>query len=159
MNYDLKRQIDYQLSILLFADMADMDKSSGQKKQILKIFVDIYFDLLNNIKEQLGNKNKEFNNFYKKNSLLKKANIKLFIKTWYEYITKQYYHYIMDNNVNYFFSDELQEKLNKDFNVPVMKYIVLIKEKYNSASNSVVESILAKIKFLTQISYQYFNTN
>ena len=134
-----------------------MAQSSAQKKQIVKTFVDIYFDLLNTIKEQLENKNKEFNDFYKKNLLLKKTNIKLFIKTWYEYITKQYYHYIMDNNVNYFFSDELQEKLNKDFNVSVMKYIVLIKEKYNSASNSIVESILTKIKFLTQMSYQYFN--
>jgi len=135
-----------------------MSHSAAQKKQIVKTFVDIYFDLLNTIKEQLENKNKEFNDFYKKNLLLKKTNIKLFIKTWYEYITKQYYHYIMDNNVNYFFSDELQDKLNKDFNVSVMKYIVLIKEKYNSVSNSVVESILAKIKFLTQMSYQYFNS-
>lgn len=134
-----------------------MSQSSAQKKQIVKTFVVIYFDLLNTIKEQLENKNKEFNDFYKKNLLLKKTNIKLFIKTWYEYITKQYYHYIMDNNVNYFFSDELQEKLNKDFNVSVMKYIVLIKEKYNSVSNSIVESILTKIKFLTQMSYQYFN--
>ena len=134
-----------------------MSHSAAQKKQIVKTFVDIYFDLLNTIKEQLENKNKEFNDFYKKNLLLKKTNIKLFIKTWYEYITKQYYHYIMDNNVNYFFSDELQDKLNKDFNVSVMKYIVLIKEKYNSVSNSVVESILAKIKYLTQMSYQYFN--
>lgn len=136
-----------------------MSHSTAQKKQIVKTFVDIYFDLLNTIKEQLENKNKEFNDFYKKNLLLKKTNIKLFIKTWYEYITKQYYHYIMDNNVNYFFSDELQAKLNKDFNVSVMKYIVLIKEKYNSVSNSVVESILAKIKFLTQMSYQYFNSD
>lgn len=134
-----------------------MSQSSAQKKQIVKTFVVIYFDLLNTIKEQLENKNKEFNDFYKKNLLLKKTNIKLFIKTWYEYITKQYYHYIMDNNVNYFFSDELQEKLNKDFNVSLMKYIVLIKEKYNSVSNSIVESILTKIKFLTQMSYQYFN--
>ena len=79
-----------------------MSHSAAQKKQIVKTFVDIYFDLLNTIKEQLENKNKEFNDFYKKNLLLKKTNIKLFIKTWYEYITKQYYHYIMDNNVNYF---------------------------------------------------------
>lgn len=134
-----------------------MNQSSTQKKEIVKTFVSIYFDLLNTIKEQLENNNKEFNDFYKKNLLLKKANIKLFIKTWYEYITKQYYHYIMDNNVNYFFSDDLQTKLSQQYNVSVMKYIVLIKEKYNSVSNSIVESILAKIKFLTQISYHYFN--
>lgn len=136
-----------------------MNQPSGHKTQIVKIFVEIYFDLLNIIKSQLENKNKEFNDFYKKNLLLKKTNIKLFIKTWYEYITKQYYHYIMDNNVNYFFSDELQTKLSQQYNVPVMKYIVLIKEKYDSVSNSIVESILVKIKFLTQMSYQYFNTN
>ena len=128
-----------------------------QKKQIVKAFVDIYFDLLSTIKEQLENKNAEFNKFYAKNFVLKKTNIKLFIKTWYEYITKQYYHYIMDNNVNYFFSDELQGKLSQEFDVSVMKYILLVKEKYNSVSNSIVESILAKIKFLTQMSYQYFN--
>lgn len=148
MKYNLKRQSDYHLTIM---------NNSSQKKQIVKIFVDIYFDLLNTIKEQLENNNKEFNNFYKKNLLLKKTNIKLFIKTWYEYITKQYYDYIMNNNVNYFFSDELQKKINQQYNVSVMKYIVLIKEKYNSVSNSIVESILEKIKFLTQISYQYFN--
>ena len=136
-----------------------MSQSSSQKKQIVKTFVNIYFDLLNTIKEQLENKNKEFNDFYKKNLLLKKTNIKLFIKTWYEYITKQYYHYTMHNNVNYFFSEELQTKLSQQYNVPVMKYIVLIKEKYDSVSNSIVESILVKIKFLTQMSYQYFNTN
>ena len=131
--------------------------NSLHKKKIVKLFVDIYFDLLNIIKQQLENKNIEFNDFYKKNLILKKTNIKLFIKTWYEYITKQYYHYIMDNNINYFFSDELQTKLSKDFNVSVMKYILLIKEKYNSVSNSIVESILEKIKSLTQMSYQYFN--
>jgi len=148
MNYDLKRQIEF---------IYNMTQSSTHKKQIVKNFVDIYFELLNTIKEQLENKNKEFNEFYKKNILLKKTNIKLFIKTWYEYITKHYYHYIMDNNVNYFFSDELKTKLSEQYNVPVMKYIVLIKEKYNSVNNSIVESILTKIKFLTQISYQYFN--
>lgn len=131
--------------------------TSAQNKQIVRAFVDIYFDLLNTIKIQLENKNKEFNGFYNKNLMLKKTNIKLFIKTWYEYITKQYYHYIMDNNVDYFFSDELQGKLSKDFNVSVMKYIILVKEKYNSSSNSIVESILTKIKYLTQMSYQYFN--
>jgi len=129
----------------------------SQKKQIIRTFVDTYFDLLNTVKNQLENKNKEFNDFYSKNLILKKTNIKLFIKTWYEYITKQYYHYIMDNNVNYFFSDELQSKLDKEHNISVMKYILLIKEKYNSTSNSIVESILSKIKYLTQMSYQYFN--
>ena len=129
----------------------------SQKKQIIRKFVDMYFDLLNIIKNQLENKNKDFNLFYKKNLMLKKTNIKLFIKMWYEYITKQYYTHIMDNNVNYLFSDELQSKLNKDHNVSVMKYILLIKEKYNSAGNSIVESVLTKIKYLTQISYQYFN--
>ena len=61
-------------------------------------------------------------------------------------------------NVNYFFSDELQVKLSQQYNVPVMKYCS-DQRKYNSVSNSIVESILAKIKFLTQMSYQYFNTN
>jgi hypothetical protein len=132
--------------------------NASQKKQIVKTFVEIYFDLLNTIKSQLENENKEFNDFYRKNLMIKQANIKLFIKTWYEYITKQYYHYIMDNNVDYFFSDELQTKLSTDLNVSVMKYILLVKEKYNSANNSIVESILTKIKYLTQMSYQYFDT-
>ena len=91
-----------------------MSQSSAQKKQIVKTFVDIYFDLLNTIKEQLENKNKEFNDFYKKNLLLKKTNIKLFIKTWYCNIVtiltilpllfcpKFLREDIMDNNVNYF---------------------------------------------------------
>tara|TARA_A100001015_G_scaffold311040_1_gene413501 strand:- start:2347 stop:2754 length:408 start_codon:yes stop_codon:yes gene_type:complete len=130
----------------------------SQKKQTIKKFVNMYFDLLNIIKNQLENKNKDFNLFYKKNVMLKKTNIKLFIKMWYEYITKQYYNHIMDNNVNYLFSDELQSKLNKEHNVSVMKYILLIKEKYNSAGNSIVESVLSKIKYLTQISHQYFNS-
>tara|TARA_B110001450_G_scaffold256386_1_gene286692 strand:- start:66 stop:539 length:474 start_codon:yes stop_codon:yes gene_type:complete len=153
MNYDLKRQIDYQLSL----NIAIMNQSSNQKKEAIKTFVEIYFELLNTIKEQLENTNKEFNDFYKKNLLLRRANIKLFIKTWYEYITKQYYQYIMDNNVNYFFSDDLQNKLNQQYNVSVMKYIVLIKEKYNTVNNSIMETILTKIQYLTQISYQYFN--
>jgi hypothetical protein len=132
--------------------------NASQKKQMVKTFVEIYFDLLNTIKSQLENENKEFNDFYRKNLMIKQTNVKLFIKTWYEYITKQYYHYIMDNNVDYFFSDELQTKLSTDLNVSVMKYILLVKEKYNSANNSIVESILTKIKYLTQMSYQYFDT-
>jgi hypothetical protein len=132
--------------------------NASQKKQMVKTFVEIYFDLLNTIKSQLENENKEFNDFYRKNLMIKQTNVKLFIKTWYEYITKQYYHYIMDNNVDYFFSDDLQTKLSTDLNVSVMKYILLVKEKYNSANNTIVESILTQIKYLTQISYQYFDT-
>ena len=50
-----------------------------QKKQIVKAFVDIYFDLLSTIKEQLENKNAEFNKFYAKNFVLKKTNIKILL--------------------------------------------------------------------------------
>ena len=49
------------------------------KRELLRAFVAVYFDLLNKVKKQSENNN-EFDMFYKKNIMLKKTNVKMFIK-------------------------------------------------------------------------------
>ena len=57
-----------------------MDKDS--KKKVFSLFISVYFELLEIIKSKFD-KHKDFDIFYRKNILLKKTNIKLFIKNWY----------------------------------------------------------------------------
>ena len=63
------------------------------KEFVFKNFNETYFNFLKFIKKNMDNDIK-FNSFYNKNLIIKQTNIKLFIKTWYNRITKNYYHQI-----------------------------------------------------------------
>lgn len=126
------------------------------KKEILKEFVSLYFELLEYIKSYLNNNN-DFNVFYKKNILLKKTNIKLFIKKWHDYISIKYYDKIINEDINFFMNTNKYSFQDPELNEMIMKYIKIIKVKYNEIDNNIIKIIMDKIKKLTQISILYFN--
>lgn len=127
-----------------------------EKKGIFKLFIDGYFDLLEFIKTH-SNNNSDFKKFYMKNYLLKKANIKLFIKTWYESITVNYYQPIMNENVEYFLNksyDSEVSNVQNQFNIKY--YISYFKTIYNKLDRSLIQGFINKIKYVTQLSYIYY---
>ena len=132
-----------------------MDKIN--KKDIFKLFIEQYFQLLNFIKKYTNN-NLNFQKFYAKNYLLKKTNIKLFIKTWYENITNNYYKYIMEGNINYFLNKNDYDKetniLNKEYNFN--QYIGYFKTMYNNVEKQISNTFIDYIQKLTKLSFLYY---
>ena len=127
-----------------------------EKKTVFNTFIKEYFDLLSFIKTYSVN-NSDFNKFYYKNILLKKTNIKLFIKTWHECITVKYFEPIMNENIDFFLNKNYNKEatyLNNEFNI--LYYISKFKEVFNNIEDSVVNSFVSKIKTLTQLSYIYY---
>lgn len=138
--------------------MFNNTNSKAEKKQIFNLFINQYFTFLTFIKEYSEN-NLDFNKFYAKNLFLRKTNIKLFIKTWYKYITQHYYQPIMNGDVNYFLSkndyDNNDTKLlNKEYNF--IKYINHLKEVYNSIEDNICKIFVEHIQKLTQLSFLYY---
>ena len=126
------------------------------KKDILKEFISLYFELLEYIKSYLNNNN-DFNVFYKKNIMLKKTNIKLFIKKWHEYISIKYYDKIINEDINFFMNPNKYFFQEPELNEMILKYIKIIKDKYDEIDKNIIKIIMNKIKKLTQISILYFN--
>uniref|UniRef100_A0AB39JBM0 Uncharacterized protein n=1 Tax=Florenciella sp. virus SA2 TaxID=3240092 RepID=A0AB39JBM0_9VIRU len=124
------------------------------KKKILNKFISIYFELLEYIKSFLKESSKEFNLFYKKNIILRKTNVKMFIKTWYENISVKYYDKIKNEDAEFFFVEERNKQKDN-----ITMYIDLIRDKYNNTDKNIIKSIIEKIKILTDISILYFNSN
>tara|TARA_Y100000022_G_C13156715_1_gene332021 strand:- start:477 stop:857 length:381 start_codon:yes stop_codon:yes gene_type:complete len=125
-----------------------MDKSL--KKSIFSRFIIKYFELLEIIKEKVTHN--DFDLFYKKNFILKKTNIKIFIKTWYEYITQKYYIHIMNNNIDYFINNSTTI-INNEY---LKKYLSYFNESYKQLNDSEIKSIIAIIQELTQLSLIYY---
>tara|TARA_B100001287_G_C22557214_1_gene469691 strand:- start:229 stop:630 length:402 start_codon:yes stop_codon:yes gene_type:complete len=127
-----------------------------EKKSVFNTFIKEYFDLLSFIKIHSEN-NSDFNKFYYKNIILKKANIKLFIKTWHEHITIKYFEPIMNENVDFFLNKNYTKEttyLNNEFNI--LYYISKFKELFNNIEEQIVKSFVLKIKTLTQLTYIYY---
>ena len=132
-----------------------MDKIN--KKHIFKLFIEQYFQLLNFVKKYTNN-NLDFKKFYAKNYLLKKKNIKLFIKTWYENITNNYYKYIMEGNINYFLNkndyDNESNLLNKEYNFN--QYIGYFKTMYYNVEKQISNTFIDYVQKLTNLSFLYY---
>tara|TARA_B110000285_G_C14964846_1_gene533533 strand:+ start:316 stop:708 length:393 start_codon:yes stop_codon:yes gene_type:complete len=126
------------------------------KRQLLKQFITIYFDLLNDIKSHSDN-NKDFNIFYKKNYLLKNTNLKLFIRTWYANVSIPYNNQILSGDIDHLFSNKVMDDISNKTNGDIIKYMNIIKQKYNTTNNNIIDSFLLKVQQLTQISCNYFN--
>ena len=126
------------------------------KRQLLKQFITIYFDLLNDIKSHSDN-NKDFNIFYKKNYLLKNTNLKLFIRTWYANVSIPYNNQIRSGDIDHLFSNKVMDDISNKTNGDIIKYMNIIKQKYNTTDNNIIDSFLIKVQQLTQISCNYFN--
>ena len=131
------------------------------KKEIFKSFNTKYFDLLNFMKTH-SNQNKEFNYFYKKNYILKKTNIKMFIKTWHENITQKYYEPIMNDNINYFLNKDYTNEMNKinslNSSVQENKLIENMKKLYYDMDEKITSEFIVYIKHLTFLTYLYNKT-
>lgn len=126
-------------------------------RHILKKFVVTYFELLNFMKDH-SKHNSKFLFFYNKNLLLRKSNIKIFIKYWYEYVTKTYHDKIMKGDLNYMFSEENYNNMNVQSNGSIMQHLIEIKTKYDRTDSDVIKSILVKVQELTSLSILYFNS-
>ena len=121
------------------------------KKELFQKFIDIYFILLKMMKERVGYHN-DFYLFYKKNKLLRKTNIKMFIKTWYESITLVYYKDLMNQPYEYFL--ENGSKFLPD--ISFQKYFNEFKQKCLQTEKEVIENAYNMVKQLTELSRIYY---
>ena len=131
-------------------------KKKTQQKPILKEFVNKYFDLLDFMKKY-SNNNIQFIDFYKKNVMLKKANIKIFMKIWYENITINYFDRIMNDDIEYFlekcYSNDIDSNIYKEYNME--QCISYMKIMYTTMNYEEINVITKHIKELTFLSYLY----
>jgi len=121
------------------------------KKQLFSRFIELYFQLLNIIKSKFE-KHSDFKVFYQKNILLKKTNIKLFIKTWHDSVTLQYFNQIMNGEIQYFF-DNVDTVIKTEY---LKKYFGYFKQVYVTLDESVVNHVLTIIQDLTKITFLYY---
>lgn len=134
--------------------------SKQEKKSCFKLFNSTYFELLKMMKEN-SDKNKDFLRFYKQNLFLKRANVKLFIRTWYTNITRFYMEPILNGNIQFFlekdYSSEINE--NKDFSnsYSIESYVQYFKEIYNTLKQEDVDAFVEKVQELTKLSKLYYS--
>ena len=126
-----------------------IDKNT--KKKVFSAFIDMYFELLNFIKSKFE-KHKDFNIFYQKNLLLKKTNIKLFIKTWHNSITNLYFNEIMKGDIDFFFNN-VNTIVEAEY---LKKYFNYFKEVYVTLDKTLIEYVIALVQKLTKLSFLYY---
>ena len=128
-----------------------MNETHITKKQIFHQFIDLYFQLLELMKKAVGN-HQGFQSFYNKNLMLKSANIKLFMKKWYESITKNHFEIIMSSNLEYFL------KNGKSFlpDVSFAQYFEEFKDYCTKTDNNVLDKAYTMVKNLTTLSWMYY---
>lgn len=133
--------------------------SKYSRTEINKEFVKTYFDLLNFMKNHVTN-NKDFIFFYKKNIILKKTNVKYFIKLYYEKITKHYGKHIMDENIEYFLDNNFSDEANmfkSSTSIDIGKYISFMQSIYHKLDDELINVFINYLKKLTFLSVCYFN--
>lgn len=134
--------------------------SKQEKTSWFKLFNSTYFELLKMMKDN-SDKNKDFLRFYKQNMFLKRANVKLFIRTWYTNITRFYMEPILNGNIQFFlekdYSSEINE--NKDFSnsYSIESYVQYFKEIYNTLKQEDVDAFVEKVQELTKLSKLYYS--
>lgn len=128
-------------------------------KSLFKDFNKIYFDFLDFLKKY-SNGDKIFNDFYRKSYIIKKTNIKLIIKIWYDNISSLYNKEIEEGNIDFF--------LNKDYNLEINKienynnsyninsYIDFFRKQYNILDDSIIQSFINYVQHLNKLSLNYF---
>lgn len=137
-----------------------MNLNDINKKDAFRLFNQYYFELLNMMKKY-SEKSMEFKKFYTYNYMLKKTNIKLFIRTWNETITKLYFNEIINGNIEYFLNKDYSQDMrgNEDFvkTYNINTYIIYFKKIYNNLKKELVDIFVEKIQQLTSLSRIYFN--
>ena len=132
---------------------------STNKRAIFSKFNEIYFDLLKMMKEN-SDKNKDFSNFYNKNLFIKRTNIKLFIKVWFQRITSLYKNEIMEGNLDYFikkdFSKDIENNLEFSKTYSINTYIHYFKKIYNDLEEKYINDFVTRVQSLTLLSDMYY---
>lgn len=130
------------------------------KPVIFKMFIKTYFDFLNFIMEH-SNENNEFKKFYRKNQILKRSNIKMFIRVWNETINAKYFSYIINEDIDYFlhknydeeFSTSTRKQIASEYKIhDCLKYI---KKIYHTLEQSTVEEFKSYMKNLAILCELY----
>ena len=128
------------------------------KKDIFKLFNQNYFELLEFMKKY-SNCNQQFNNFYRKNYIMKKTNIKIFIKTWKLAVNDRYGNEIMNNNVNFFLENDFKSELNNSASLnkeyKLQDCIVYMKSIYYTLENEITDRFIKYIRDLTILTDIY----
>jgi hypothetical protein len=137
-----------------------MSKNQTNKKEIFSTFNKSYFNFLLFIKKNMGNDAK-FNTFYFKNLIIKETNIKLFIKTWYSRITRNYYTQVMNKDFDFFLNKSYKDDVEKDNtsgeapNV-MLSYISDFKNTFPTLAQTVKYEFVSFMLHLTELSFLYF---
>jgi hypothetical protein len=137
-----------------------MSKNQTNKKEIFSTFNKSYFNFLLFIKKNMGNDAK-FNTFYFKNLIIKETNIKLFIKTWYSRITRNYYTQVMNKDFEFFLNKSYKDDVEKDNtsgeapNV-MLTYISDFKNTFPTLAQTVKYEFVSFMLHLTELSFLYF---
>ena len=135
--------------------------SRNQKQQIFRCFINTYFDFLDFILTNIGKDNKDFKNFYHKNKMLRKANIKIFIKKWYETISVPYGKEIMNGNIDYFVNKNYDDEITMAGNIgrefSIRTYIDHMKNMYQNIDEDMMNKIIAYMQQCTKMSVLYYN--
>ena len=137
-----------------------MSKKELFKKETFSSFNKSYFNFLLFIKQNMKNDAK-FNSFYMKNQIIKQTNIKLFIKTWYSRITKNYYTQVMNKDFDFFLNKSYADDVtnnNTSGEAPtvMLTYITDFKNTFPTLSESVKYEFVCFMLNLTELSFLYF---
>ena len=134
--------------------------SKQEKTSWFKLFNSTYFELLKMMKDN-SDKNKDFLRFYKQNLFLKRANVKLFIRTWYTNITRFYMEPILNGNIQFFLEKDYSAEINenKEFSntYSIESYVQYFKEIYNTLKQEDVDVFVEKVQELTKLSKLYYS--
>jgi hypothetical protein len=134
--------------------------SKSQKQAIFRSFIQTYFEMLDFIHKYIGKTNKDFNNFYQKNKILRKANVKIFIKKWYETISIPYSKEIMSGNIDYFINKDYEKEVSMAGSIAhelsIQTYIVHMKNIYSDIDEEITNRIMMFIQQCTKMSILYY---
>jgi hypothetical protein len=138
----------------------EVNKTQINKMEIFSSFNKSYFNFLLFIKKNMGNDAK-FNSFYMKNFIIKETNVKLFIKTWYSRITRNYYNQVMNKDFDFFLNKSYKddvEKNNTSGEAPtvMLTYITDFKNTFPSLADTVKYEFVSFMLHLTELSFLYF---
>ena len=122
------------------------------KKQLFSRFIMLYFSLLDIIKSKFE-QHSDFKYFYNKNLLLKKTNIKLFIRTWHESISSLYANKVIEGDIQYFFNN-VNTIIKTEY---LKKYFQYFKQVYVTLDDVLIKKVLNIIQELTKITIIYYN--
>jgi hypothetical protein len=109
--------------------------------------------------KKYSNQNQYFNSFYRKNYIMKKTNIKIFIKTWKFAINDKYGEQIMNNNVGFFLENDFKNELNSSKNLnneyKIQDCIVYMKSIYYTLDSAITDRFIKYIYDLTILTDLY----